>query len=607
MSHVPPPSPIRSGNAARLALLKNRFESVARKMANTLLRTGRSGVINIGRDFSCCIVTRGDELLVSAESLPIHVLSGPDRMAAAMKAFHPRLARGDAFLHNSPYHGGSHAADHTILVPVIDDAGQHHFTVVVKAHQADCGNSQPTTYMGTARDVYEEGALIFPAVRVQSDYRDIEDIVRMCRMRLRVPDQWWGDYLAMIGSARIGERELLALGAEIGWDTLHAFETDLFDYSEQRMAAAIRKTGGGRAERTSIHDPFPGTPLEGVPIKAVVAIDAEAAMIAVDLRDNPDCLPCGLNLSESCSRTAALVGVFNSLDHTVPRNAGSFRRVAVQLRENAIAGIPRHPTSCSVATSNIADRVANAVQSAIADIADGCGLAECGTVIPPAMSVISGVHPKTGKAFVNQVLLGFSGGAGAPAADAWQTLMHVGGAGMCFMDGIELDEMRQPLVVFERRFLPDTEGPGRHRGASSLHVEFGPAGCAITIVYASDGTLNAARGVRGGLDGSRARQSKRNLDGMAEDLPLCAQVHVLAGERIRSGSSGGAGYGPPQHRDPAQVARDVAERWITPGRARDVYAVAVAEDGTLDPATTRRLRARLADGGQPAFETDGNH
>src|SRR5690606_10493961 len=109
-------SPVTDG--VGLALLNNRFEGVARKMANTLLRTGRSGVLNIARDFSCAIVTRTDELLAAAESLPIHVLSGPDLMCKAMKEFHPVLRRGDAFLHNSPYHGCSHAADHTILVPV---------------------------------------------------------------------------------------------------------------------------------------------------------------------------------------------------------------------------------------------------------------------------------------------------------------------------------------------------------------------------------------------------------------------------------------------------------------------------------------------------------
>jgi N-methylhydantoinase B/oxoprolinase/acetone carboxylase alpha subunit len=51
-----------------------------------------------------------------------------------MASFHPTLKRGDAFLHNSSYHCNSHAADHTIIVPVVDDAGVHRFTVLAKAH-----------------------------------------------------------------------------------------------------------------------------------------------------------------------------------------------------------------------------------------------------------------------------------------------------------------------------------------------------------------------------------------------------------------------------------------------------------------------------------------
>jgi hypothetical protein len=50
-------------DGVRLALLNNRLQGVARKMANTLLRTGRSGVLNIARDFSCAIVTRDHDLL----------------------------------------------------------------------------------------------------------------------------------------------------------------------------------------------------------------------------------------------------------------------------------------------------------------------------------------------------------------------------------------------------------------------------------------------------------------------------------------------------------------------------------------------------------------
>lgn len=577
-----------------LALLNHRFEGVARKMANTLLRTGRSGVLNIARDFSCCIVTADCDLLAVNEGLPIHVLSGPDIMARTMKDHAPSLQRGDAFINNSPYHGCSHAADHTILVPVIDDDGRHRFTVLAKAHQADIGNSIPTTYHGAAQDVYEEGALIFPSVQVQKDYQTNEDFVRMCRMRIRVPDQWWGDFLAALGAARIGEQEIMALAAEMGWDTLTAFSRQWFDYSELRMREALSAMPAGRARRSSTHDHFPGTPEEGIPVNVEVEIDPENARISVDLSDNMDCLPCGLNLSEACSRTAAMIGIFNAIDHTVPKNAGSFRRIDLNLRENCVVGIPLHPTSTSVATTNVADRVANAVQCAIADIADGFGMAECGAVIPPAVGVISGVHPDTGEAFVNQLFLGMTGGAGTPGADAWITIGHVGNAGFCNLDSVELDELRQPIHVYSRKMLVDTEGAGKHVGAPSIAVEFGPVGTGISVGYVSDGVDNPAKGARGGGDGGAANQYLIRPDGTHEKLDGCAQVTVNAGDRILSVSCGGGGYGPPNERDTDAILSDLEEGWITEKRAIDVYG--------LEPAAIRSPDRRRANHKRTAKE-----
>lgn len=580
----------KSMDGVQLAILNNRFEGITRKMANTLLRTGRSGVLNIARDFSCCIVTAGCELLSTNDGLPIHVLSGPDIMARWMKEFHPDLKRGDAFLNNSPYHGCSHAADHTILVPVVDDDGVHRFTVVVKAHQADIGNSIPTTYHGAAKDVYEEGALIFPAVQVQQDFETNQDFVRMCRMRIRVPEQWWGDFLAMIGAARIGEREIMELAAEQGWDTLAAFQHDWLDYSERRMIDALAALPAGSAVRKSRHDPFPGTPDSGIEVTAKVSVDPGAARVTVDLTDNPDCLPCGLNLSEACSRTSAMIGVFNSIEYSVPKNAGSFRRIEVLLRENCVVGIPRHPTSTSVSTTNVADRVANAVQGALADVGSGIGLAECGAVIPPAVGVVSGLRPLTGEPFVNQLFLGMTGGAGAPHADAWITIGHVGNAGLCFIDSVELDELRQPILVYERRLLKDTEGAGEFKGAPSIAVSFGPVGCDISLGYVSDGAVNPAGGVRGGGSGGRADQYRLTAAGACEPLEPCAQITLHDGERVMSLSSGGGGYGRPVDRDPDQVARDVREGWVSAERARAVYGVVLTDSGAIDAAATRALR-----------------
>lgn len=577
-------------DGVKLAILNNRWEAVARKMANTLLRTGRSGVLATARDFSCCIVTADNRLLATAESIPIHVLVGPDMMARSMCELHPDLKPGDAFLHNSPYHGCSHAADLSILVPVFDDDGRHRYTAIVKAHQADIGNSIPTTYFGHARDVYNEGALIFPAVQVQRDYKDIEDIIRMCRMRIRVPDQWWGDYLGMIGAGRIAEREIRAVGAEFGWDALVELGEQWFSYSADRMKAAIAKLPKKTATSSSTHDPLPGTPAEGVKINATVAVDPDEGFIDIDLTDNIDALELGINVSEACTRTAALIGVFNSIDHTVPRNAGSFSRVRLKLREGAVVGIPQHPTSCSVATTNVADRISNAVQTAIAAMDSRFGQAETGALSPATMAVISGKDPRKGKPFVNQIFLGATAGAGTPGQDSWITIAHAGNAGMLYIDSIEILEMAYPIRCYQRRLVTDSEGAGEFTGAPSLMGEYGPDGCAMTVNAVSDGTINAAKGAAGGGAAAGARQYRKRADGSLEELPVVVSVTIAPDERVLSFSCGGGGFGDPRARAPERVLQDLREGLITADRARDVYGIAVTDGHEIDRGATQRLR-----------------
>ncbi len=569
-------------DGARMAVLASRFEVIARKMANTLFRTARSGLINTARDLSCCILTGDHELLAEAESLPSHVLIGPDIMARTLREFHPEPRRGDAYLHNSPYHGNSHAADHAILVPVIDDAGIHRFTAFAKAHQADIGNAQPTSYQGVARDVYEEGALIFPAVKVQEDYRDIGDIIRMCRARIRVPDQWYGDFMALVGAARVGERALLALGREVGWEVLAEHTRAWLDYSEERMAAALARLPAGRACRVSTHDPFPGTGAEGVPIRVTVTSMPEHGRLTVDLRDNPDCLPNGLNVTEANARSAALIGVFSGLGQEVPRNAGSFRRVRVELRDGSCVGGARHPASCSLSTTNLASRIGNATQTALAELGAGFGLAEAGVIVPASMAVVSGTDPRRdGAPFMNSLFLMHTGGAGAPAADAWLTTVHIGDLGLCYLDSVEIDELCYPLRVVRRHLVPDTEGVGRHCGAPSGLAEYGPVDTTIEAWFASDGAHNRPLGIRGGGAGGGAAQFKRSRDGELSPVPACGGVTLEPGETLVAITCGGGGYGSPRERDPRAVRHAIGEGLISPARAIAVYGLASGHGSDL--------------------------
>jgi N-methylhydantoinase B/oxoprolinase/acetone carboxylase alpha subunit len=576
-----------------LAVIANRLDSIVREMENTLLRTGRSAVLNMARDFSCAIITGDNRLLASAEGLPVHVI-GMEFLAEAVTELHPELAEGDAFLHNDPYLGNTHPADHVILVPVFWE-GRHLFTAAAKAHQADCGNAQPTTYMPYARDVYEEGSLIFPAVRVQRDYRDIDDIIRMCRRRIRVPDQWYGDYLAMVGAARIGEARLKELCAKYGPATLADFVEEWFDYSE-RLAHVISTMPRGTIVGYGTHDPFGPAP-DGIPIRVKISIDPDAGTIEADLTENIDCLPAGVNESRTCALNNCLTGIFNSIDPDIPHNAGTFRRVRVNLRENCVVGIPRFPHSCSVATTNVGERLVVTTQRTIADAWDGYGLAEGACGIGPAFAVVSGRDWRKDDAYVNQKFLGSQGGPAGPEHDGWVTYGNAVTNGLMFRDSVEIDEQKYPIRIHEIRVRLDSEGAGRRRGAPGTRVTFGPKHDPMTAAYVTDGYHHPPQGTQGGGAAAPSIAFRVSVDGVESELEPIAQVVLEPGELLGHLLSGGGGYDHPHEREPERVREDVLARFVSTQRARDVYGVAFTSEAPdeslqVDSRETNRLRGR---------------
>ena len=580
-----------------LAVLANRFDGVVREMTNTMLRTGRSAVINSARDFSCGITTVDNELFATAEGLPAHTY-GLNLQTAAMCAYHNDIAEGDAYLHNDPYSGNSHPADHTIIVPVFWE-GEHLFNVCAKAHQADIGNSLPTTYHAAAKDIYEEGALIFPAVRVQRYFETNQDIIRMCQRRIRVPDYWYGDFLAMLGSARTGEKRIHDIFRKYGTAIIRRFVEQWFDYSEQRMRLAIAALPAATIERESFHDPIPPFMCEGIPVRVKLTVDPTAGVVEIDLTSNVDCMDNGLNLSEACSISNSVAGVYNCLPSDIPRNGGSYRCIRMKMREGAAIGIPRFPHSCSVATTNVSERLLNNVQAALADLGDGYGLAEGGLGMGAGISVISGNDARhADHPYVNQLVIGNNGGPGSPYCDGWITYGIPVVAGLMYRDSVEISELSYPIHYREIRLTQDTMGAGRNRGAPGLVMVYGPSNHPMTVVFAADGQQNPARGVRGGGDGNVGRIDLIDEAGNTPQMPNVGQVELKKGQGLRGLDTAGGGYGNPLDREPARVCNDVLERFISVAHARAVYGVVFTgspDDETLaiDDAATTAARAEL--------------
>ena len=579
------------------AIIANRIDGIIREMTNTLLRAARSAVISSARDFSCAICTVDNQLLASAEGLPIHIF-GAHLQTKAMCEFHDgEIKEGDCYLHNDPYSGNTHAADHTFLVPIFFE-GEHVFTAVAKAHQADIGNASPTTYMAAAKDQYEEGALIFPAVRVQKNYEMNEDIVRMCRSRVRVPNQWYGDFLAGIGSARIGEKRLKELCAKYGLETIKKFITHWLNYSEERMIQAIRKLPKSTLTNFGSHDPFGDLLPNGIPLEVSLEINPEDALIELDLSNHPPNVDCGFNQSEACASASSIAGVFNSIDSSVPRNSGSFRRINLVLKDGAVVGKPTFPHSCSVATTNIADRLINITQAAFAQIDDGWGLAEGGVGLGAGFAVVSGNDHRNGnKPYVNQLHIASNGGPAGPISDGWITYAIPVVGGLMYRDSVEIDELKHPMRFKFLRLVPGSGGAGRRRGAPGQEVAYGPTEEKMDIIWPCDGTFYAPKGVRGGKDGMKCNHYLISADGKEKELPNIVLLKLQKGEFVRGNQSGGGGYGDPLKREAKRVINDVLEGYETIERAKNIYGVVFSgswdkETLRIDEVATNLLRSK---------------
>lgn len=593
-----------------MVLLSKRIEAIAREMTNTTLRAARSGVIALARDFSCSIVTGDGRLLFVSEGQPVHIANSDLVVQSLLELFKDDIHEGDDFLCNSPHYGNTHHADHTHIVPVFSE-GQLMFFTVVRGHQADVGNSIPTTYMPHSKDLYEEGAIDWPMVRVQRNYKDVEDVVRIGRMRIRVPDQWYGDFLAQVGACRIGERRLKALCAKYGEDYLRTFVEAYMDYGEAAVVAEIKKLKKVHLEYETRHDPIPGVADEGIPVRMKIDVDPDAGYIYIDVTDNPDSVPGGMNMSRATTRASSTQGVLGNLDPEIPHNDGTFKHLPVKMAKNKVVGYSEHPRCMSVATTNVADRLANVSGSIFAGVGPEMGIAEHGLGMPAAMSVISGRDWRRANApYCNQIFNGGCGGGAVYGHDGWLTLDLPVNSGILHTDSVELSELKYPIMIKCRYIRMDSGGPGRWCGAPGRYVELIQRGEPGRWAIPSDGHFNPPRGIHGGMDGKPSDLWKYPISGLSElwecekdkaarriDLPqIMTETLQPETEVLVSEANGGAGFGDPLERDPEKLRWDAREEYISLDTARNVYGVVLDTEPELykvDYEATEKLRDEL--------------
>ena len=108
-----------------------------------LLATAHSVNIKERLDFSCAVFDADGGLIANAPHMPVHLGSMGESIKMVIKR-NPRIRRGDVYVLNSPYHGGTHLPDITVVTPVFaPEPDEIWFYVASRGHHADIGGCRP--------------------------------------------------------------------------------------------------------------------------------------------------------------------------------------------------------------------------------------------------------------------------------------------------------------------------------------------------------------------------------------------------------------------------------------------------------------------------------
>ena len=170
-----------------------------------------------------------------------------------------------------------------------------------------------------------------------------------------------------------------------------------------------------------------------------------------------------------------------------------------------------------------------------------------------------------GKPFIWHFFQARPGGGASPAGDGWPGAGEWQAAGGIKFGSLEVTEVRFPLFFRRHEFRPDSGGAGKYRGGPGGIVEMVVETAEPAIANtAGDGVRHGACGILGGEDGLPHRYTL-----YSEGRPPRPIKTKETGITIRPGdvlileSGGGGGWGNPADRDPAAIAADHENGFVT--------------------------------------------
>ena len=231
---------VAAADPARIEISNNLFMHIAEQMGEVLKATAQSVNIRERLDYSCALFDSHGGLVANAPHMPVHLGSMGASVRAVIEAEGVRLEPGDSWLLNSPYHGGTHLPDMTVVTPVfVAGVERPDFFVASRAHHADIGGMTPGSMPPFSRNIEEEGAL-FERFHLVSGSSLRESELRAAlaagRWPARAPEQNVADLRAQLAANARGIAEIGRALARYGLASRHQRMREVQDMRRSRCA-----------------------------------------------------------------------------------------------------------------------------------------------------------------------------------------------------------------------------------------------------------------------------------------------------------------------------------------------------------------------------------
>lgn len=143
-------------------VLRNKFDVIADEMEITLLKSAYSSIVKEGMDASAALFTTHGETIAQAASIPIHLGSLVPAVQRILEEFPlDSMAKGDVYIMNDPYDGGSHLPDIVIVVPIMYQGTTVALSTTM-THNQDVGGKTPGSVPTDATEIFQEGLRLPP-------------------------------------------------------------------------------------------------------------------------------------------------------------------------------------------------------------------------------------------------------------------------------------------------------------------------------------------------------------------------------------------------------------------------------------------------------------